>query len=52
MFLQGAQVNRVNIHVKLGHICLTSVTCVKCGVCSTLCSKNENISGSTELFGL
>ena len=34
------------------HICLTSVTRVKCGVCSTLCWKIGNVSGSTELFGL
>ena len=34
------------------YICLTSVTRVKCGVCSTLCWKIGNISGSTELFGL
>ena len=33
-------------------ICLTSVTCVKCGVRSTLCWKIGSISGSTELFGL
>ena len=29
------------------HICLTSVTHVKCGVRSTLCWKVGNISGST-----
>ena len=29
------------------YICLTSVTGVKCGVCSTLCWKVRNISGST-----
>ena len=34
------------------HICLTSVTRVKCGVRSTLCWKIGIISGSTELFGL
>ena len=33
-------------------ICLTSVTRAKCGVCSTLCWKIPNISGSTELFAL
>ena len=33
-------------------ICLTSVNRVKCSVCSTLCWKIGNISGSTELFGL
>ena len=29
-----------------------SVTCVKCGIRSTLCWKISNISGSIELFGL
>ena len=33
-------------------ICLTSVKHAKCGVRSTLCWKNGNISSSTELFGL
>ena len=32
--------------------CLISLTCVKCGVRSTLCWKIGNISGSTELFAL
>ena len=34
------------------YICLTSVTRVKCGVCSTLCWKIANISRSTDIFGL
>ena len=34
------------------YICTFSVTCVKCGIRSTLCWKIGNISGSTELFGL
>ena len=33
-------------------ICLTSLTCAKCGVRSTLCWKIPNISGSIELFAL
>ena len=33
-------------------ICLTSLTRAKCGICSTLCWKIANISGSTELFAL
>ena len=33
-------------------ICLTSLTRAKCGVCSTLCWKIPNISGSIELFAL
>ena len=33
-------------------ICLTSVMRAKCGICSTLCWKLGNISGSTELFAL
>ena len=34
------------------NICLTSVKCAKCGICSTLCWKTWNISGSTDLFEL
>ena len=34
------------------NICLTSLTRAKCGVRSTLCWKNPNISGSIELFAL
>ena len=34
------------------YICLTSVTRAKCGICSTLCWKIPNISGSIELFAL
>ena len=34
------------------HICLTSLTCAKCGTRSALCWKVGNISGSTELFAL
>ena len=33
-------------------MCLTSLTHAKCGVCSTLCWKIPNISGSIELFPL
>ena len=33
-------------------ISLTSLTRAKCGVRSTLCSKNPNISGSIKLFAL
>ena len=33
-------------------ICLTSLTCAKCGTRSTLCWKILNISDSTELFAL
>ena len=39
-------------YTKLDYICLTSLTRAKCGVRSTLCWKNPNISGSTELFAL
>ena len=38
--------------MKLKNICLTSLTRAKCGVRSTLCWKNLNISGSIELFAL
>ena len=38
-------------HVNV-YICLTSLTCAKCGTRSTLCWKVGNISGSTELFAL
>ena len=34
-------------YTKLDYICLTSVTHVKCGMCSTLCWKIGNISGPT-----
>ena len=34
------------------NICLTSLTRAKCGVRSTLCWKNLNISGSIKLFAL
>ena len=34
-------------YTKLDYICLTSVTRVKCGICSTLCWKIGNISGPT-----
>ena len=34
------------------YICLTLLTCAKCGVRSTLCWKILNISGSIELFAL
>ena len=34
------------------YICLTSLTCPKCGIPSTLCWKILNISGSIELFAL
>ena len=34
------------------YICLTSVTRAKCTICSALCWKIGNISGSTELFAL
>ena len=34
------------------YICLTSLTRAKCGVRSTLCWKNPNISGSIKLFAL
>ena len=44
--------NRVSYVLCTKDICPTSVTRVKCGVCSTLCWKIGNISGSTELFGL
>ena len=37
---------------KQNHICLTSLTRAKCGVRSTLCWKNPNISGSIKLFAL
>ena len=49
---------RIKIRLKkikenhLNYICTISVTCVKCGVHSTLCWKIANISHSTELFGL
>ena len=33
-------------------ICLTLLTRAKCGTHSTLCWKDGNISGSTELFAL
>ena len=38
--------------LKYTYICLTSLTRAKCGTRSTLCWKNPNISGSTELFAL
>ena len=37
---------------QLAYICLTSLTCTKCGIPSTLCWKIPNISGSIELFAL
>ena len=35
------------INYSINGICLTSLTCVKCGVRSTLCWKVWNISGPT-----
>ena len=43
------QLNLINLLI-LKYICLTSLTCVKCGVRSTLCWEIGNISGSSELF--
>ena len=45
-----AEVSKYSIMSK--YRCLTSVTHAKCGICSTLCWKIGNISGSTELFAL
>ena len=44
-----ARVSEVR-HIYL--ICLTSLTCAKCGIPSTLCWKIPNISGSIQLFAL
>ena len=42
----------VKLMLPLRNICLTLLTCAKCGVRSTLCWKIPNISGSIELFAL